>query len=104
MSKKNALNTCQSWPSAENSPSRRSGGGTGRHVRLRGVCRKACGFKSRPEHHSKIEFKASFATTSQHKSRGKCSAGTSKCSGRLCKCLSANGRDFLLSMRYAQLN
>ena len=23
----------------------------GRHVRLRGVCRKACGFKSRPEHH-----------------------------------------------------
>jgi hypothetical protein len=22
----------------------------GRHVRLRGVCRKACGFKSRPEH------------------------------------------------------
>src|SRR5262245_9821505 len=28
----------------------RSGGGTGRHVRLRGVCRKACGFKSRPEH------------------------------------------------------
>src|SRR5262245_39715956 len=32
------------------SPSRRSGGGTGRHVRLRGVCRKACGFKSRPEH------------------------------------------------------
>src|SRR6266436_2362518 len=24
----------------------------GRHVRLRGVCRKACGFKSRPEHHS----------------------------------------------------
>src|SRR6476646_9315219 len=27
-----------------------SGGGTGRHVRLRGVCRKACGFESRPEH------------------------------------------------------
>jgi hypothetical protein len=24
----------------------------GRHVRLRGVCRKACGFKSRPEHFS----------------------------------------------------
>src|SRR6266849_4915384 len=24
----------------------------GRHVRLRGVCRKACGFKSRPEHYS----------------------------------------------------
>ena len=23
----------------------------GRHVRLRGVCRKACGFKSRPEHY-----------------------------------------------------
>jgi len=50
MSKQNTLDTCQSWPSAENSPSRRSGGGTGRHVRLRGVCRKACGFKSRPEH------------------------------------------------------
>src|SRR5262249_51347558 len=26
----------------------------GRHVRLRGVCRKACGFKSRPEHHLSI--------------------------------------------------
>src|SRR5207237_6166823 len=26
----------------------------GRHGRLRGVCRKACGFKSRPEHHSFI--------------------------------------------------
>src|SRR5437016_1584424 len=28
----------------------------GRHVRLRGVCRKACGFKSRPEHQWKIRF------------------------------------------------
>jgi hypothetical protein len=26
----------------------------GRHVRLRGVCRKACGFKSRPEHHRRL--------------------------------------------------
>src|SRR6516165_1452403 len=49
-SKNRTIDTCQSVPSAENSPSRRSGGGTGRHVRLRGVCRKACGFKSRPEH------------------------------------------------------
>jgi hypothetical protein len=29
----------------------RLGWWNGRHVRLRGVCRKACGFKSRPEHH-----------------------------------------------------
>jgi hypothetical protein len=29
---------------------RRLGWWNGRHVRLRGVCRKACGFKSRPEH------------------------------------------------------
>jgi hypothetical protein len=26
----------------------------GRHVRLRGVCRKACGFKSRPEHQKNL--------------------------------------------------
>jgi hypothetical protein len=31
----------------------------GRHVRLRGVCRKACGFKSRPEHQSKVSILAS---------------------------------------------
>ena len=29
----------------------RSGGGIGRHVRLRRVCRKVCGFKSHLEHH-----------------------------------------------------
>ena len=29
-----------------------SGGGIGRHTRLRGVCRKAWGFESPPEHHS----------------------------------------------------
>src|SRR6185503_11241948 len=28
-----------------------AGGGIGRHVRLRGVCRKACEFESRPAHH-----------------------------------------------------
>ena len=27
----------------------------GRHVRLRGVCRKACGFKSRPEHDTRSQ-------------------------------------------------
>ena len=32
----------------------------GRHVRLRGVCRKACGFKSRPEHHNKSRLLADF--------------------------------------------
>src|SRR5215831_15982501 len=51
-------------------PSRRSGGGTGRHVRLRGVCRKACGFKSRPEHHSKLrpltDFHDGFMTLAQN--------------------------------------
>src|SRR6266540_5322826 len=31
-------------------PYRALGWWNGRHVRLRGVCRKACGFKSRPEH------------------------------------------------------
>ena len=31
-----------------------SGGGIGRHARLRGVCRKVCGFKSRPEHHASL--------------------------------------------------
>ena len=36
-------------------PYRGSGGGTGRHVRLRGVCRKACGFESRPEHDFQTE-------------------------------------------------
>ena len=30
---------------------RRSGGGIGRHVRLRGVWRKPCGFESHSEHH-----------------------------------------------------
>src|SRR5882724_8713263 len=30
---------------------KRLGWWNGRHVRLRGVCRKACGFKSRPEHY-----------------------------------------------------
>jgi recombinational DNA repair protein (RecF pathway) len=37
-------------------PLDRSGGGIGRHVRLRGVCRKACGFKSRPEHDLLLSF------------------------------------------------
>ena len=64
MSKTNTLDTCQSGPSAENSPSRRSGGGTGRHVRLRGVCRKACGFKSRPEHFSFYLAKAAILGSS----------------------------------------
>ena len=31
-----------------------SGGETGRHVRLRGVCRKTCEFESRPEHNQKV--------------------------------------------------
>src|SRR5262249_5561124 len=79
-------------------PSRRSGGGTGRHVRLRGVCRKACGFKSRPEHHSKIEFNASFATDSKQK----CTTKSAKCSAGLRKVLSINGRSFLVSIRHAQ--
>ena len=39
----------------------RSGGGTGRHVRLRGVCRKACGFESRPEHD--LDFKGGSASS-----------------------------------------
>ena len=35
----------------------------GRHVRLRGVCRKACGFKSRPEHHPSEDW-SSFGDVS----------------------------------------
>ena len=31
-----------------------SGGGIGRHTRLRGVCRKACRFDSCPEHHASL--------------------------------------------------
>lgn len=38
-----------------------SGGGIGRHARLRGVCRKACGFKSRPEHHASLSDSDSYA-------------------------------------------
>ena len=34
-----------------------SGGETGRHVRLRGVCRKTCEFESRPEHKNKKPLK-----------------------------------------------
>jgi len=51
-SKKRAKSACEPLSSIYHSrvPFSRSGGGTGRHVRLRGVCRKACGFKSRPEH------------------------------------------------------
>ena len=32
----------------------------GRHVRLRGVCRKACGFKSRPEHSFRFARRAAI--------------------------------------------
>jgi hypothetical protein len=35
---------------------KRSGGGIGRHARLRGVCRKVWGFESPPEHHSSLAF------------------------------------------------
>lgn len=34
--------------------SQRSGGGTGRHVCLRGICRKVWGFESPPEHQAKL--------------------------------------------------
>src|SRR5207302_4403678 len=46
--------TCQVTGSTANSrasDAQELGWWNGRHVRLRGVCRKACGFKSRPEHH-----------------------------------------------------
>src|SRR5438046_6334081 len=42
--------TCQLLPYAEVCSLSTLGWWNGRHVRLRGVCRKACGFKSRPEH------------------------------------------------------
>src|SRR5207248_8978159 len=45
--------TCQVTGSTANSrasDAQELGWWNGRHVRLRGVCRKACGFKSRPEH------------------------------------------------------
>src|SRR5690349_16294278 len=43
--------TCKPVRSAETlALSHLLGWWNGRHVRLRGVCRKACGFKSRPEH------------------------------------------------------
>src|ERR1700730_6965947 len=53
MSKMVAKDTCQRAGSAANSRASDThllGWWNGRHVRLRGVCRKACGFKSRPEH------------------------------------------------------
>ena len=50
--KKDTLDTCQRLPSAESLLPLTLGWWNGRHVRLRGVCRKACGFKSRPEQNS----------------------------------------------------
>src|SRR5437899_1842849 len=50
-------------------PYRSSGGGTGRHVRLRGVCRKACGFESRPEHDFLSADSAWLASRSQYQCR-----------------------------------
>src|SRR5207248_9238719 len=53
--------TCQVTGSAANSrasDAQELGWWNGRHVRLRGVCRKACGFKSRPEHHYFIRLES----------------------------------------------
>lgn len=38
----------------------RAGGETGKHVRFRAVCRKACGFNSRPAHKNKLPLTGHF--------------------------------------------
>src|SRR5256714_2327613 len=48
----------------------------GRHVRLRGVCRKACGFKSRPEHHRTAYVEISSSRAQYSNGLSKWRAGT----------------------------
>ena len=67
MTKKNTVETCQRLPYAESLLLLALGWWNGRHVRLRGVCRKACGFKSRPEHF--LVFIGEIAIESQSMTR-----------------------------------